>query len=165
MNSIGGTIIDIFQKVLTKKFSKRERAIVFLLLFIIVLVVAWAFNKGIGPFGKKYSITVRIPPSDITSTEVTTQKMGGESLLPQGVIRDPFYRSINAGKKDNDSGIGNLKLNSILLKDDKPVCCVINDEIFLEGDRLAGKRIIRIEKDKVILKDEKREYELKIWEE
>lgn len=161
-----GTIVDIFQKVLTKKFSKRERVIVFLSLFILVLVVAWAFNKGILSFGKRYSLTVRIPSSDRTSTEAPTQKIGGESLLPQGVLRDPFSISIDrGGKKGNDSSIDSLKLNSILLKEDKPVCCVINDEIFLEGDRVAGKSIVKIEKDKVILKDEKREYELKIWEE
>ena len=149
-----------------KRFSKKERIFVFLSLFLIVLLLAWAFNKGILPFRKKTPLMVHVPLSDLTMPGITPQKLSGESLLPQGQIRDPFARSIKAGGNGTkDSGLGNLKLNSILLKDDKPVCCLINDEIFIEGDMLAGKRIIRIEKDRVILKDDKGEYELKIWEE
>ena len=149
-----------------KRFSKKERIFVFLSLFLIVLLLAWAFNKGILPFRKKTPLMVHVPLSDLTMPGITPQKLSGESLLPQGQIRDPFSRSIKAGGNGTkDSGLGNLKLNSILLKDDKPVCCLINDEIFIEGDMLAGKRIIRIEKDRVILKDDKGEYELKIWEE
>lgn len=159
-------IMNILQKLITKKFSNKERALVFLFLFLIVLFLAWAFNKGMGPFGKKTLLTVHVPPSDLTMPGMAPQKLSGESLLPQGEIRDPFARSIKiGGNGTKDSGLGNLKLSGIQLKDDKPVYCLINDEIFIEGDRLAGKIIIRIEKDRVILKDDKREYELKIWEE
>ena len=159
-------IVDIFQKLITKRFSKKERVFVFLFLFLIVLFLAWAFNKGILPFGKKPLLTVHVPPSDLTMPAITPQKLSGESLLTQGQIRDPFARSIKAGGDGTkDSGLGNLKLSGIQLKADKPVYCLINDEIFIEGDRLAGRRIIRIEKDRVILKDDKGEYELKIWEE
>ena len=157
---------DILQKLITKRFSKKERVLVFLFLFLIVLFLAWAFNKGMGPFGKKALLTVHIPPSDLTMPGITPQKLSGESLVPQGQMRDPFARSIKTGENGTkNSGLGNLRLNGIQLKDDKPVYCLINDEIFIEGDRIAGKRIIRIEKDRVILKDDKREYELKIWEE
>lgn len=159
-------IVDILQKLITKKFSNKERAFAFLFLFLIVLFLAWAFNKGMGPFGKKALLTVHVPPSDLTMTGITPQKLSGESLVPQGEMRDPFAHSIKpGGNGTKDSGLGNLKLSGIQLKDDKPVYCLINDEIFIEGDRLAGKIIIRIEKDRVILKDDKREYELKIWEE
>lgn len=55
----------------------------------------------------------------------------------------------------------NLKLSGILWDDQKPAC-IINDNIVGKGERVAGQTVVDIRKDKVILNDGNRDFELKL---
>ena len=72
--------------------------------------------------------------------------------------RDPFSRQPIVFSGDSAHG---LNLSGIAWDELKPTA-IINDEILAVGDQVAGKRIVEIKKDKVILTDGQQSFELKI---
>jgi len=72
--------------------------------------------------------------------------------------RDPFFRQPIVSSDDSAQG---LNLSGIAWDELKPTA-IINDEILAVGDQVAGKRIVEIEKDKVILTDGQQNFELRI---
>jgi len=55
---------------------------------------------------------------------------------------------------------GNLVLSGIFYDGKRPLA-LINDQMVGEGEAIAGKRVIKITRDEVILKDQEKEYRLR----
>ena len=55
---------------------------------------------------------------------------------------------------------GNLVLSGIFYDGKRPLA-LINDQMVGEGEAIAGKRVIKITRDEVLLKDQEKEYRLR----
>lgn len=84
-----------------------------------------------------------------------------ESTKDQELIRDPFSEEISHKSKDTSHGIGDFDLQGILWDDAKP-SVIINGEELSVGESISGAKVIRIEKDSVILNNGSKEFKLNL---
>ncbi len=95
-----------------------------------------------------------------TQTVGDKKEPSGQPTEPEPIVwgSDPFVRDwmlINE--------LAALSLRAITLGGDKPYA-LINDQILEEGDQIAGKRIVKIEKDRVVLEQGGRTFNLMLGE-
>lgn len=88
------------------------------------------------------------------------KESSGQPTEPEPIVwgSDPFVRDwmlINE--------LAALSLRAITLGGEKPYA-LINDQILEEGDQIAGKRIVKIEKDRVVLEQGGRTFNLMLGE-
>ncbi len=96
--------------------------------------------------------TEAAPPADTTSA--LTPKV----LPPETWGTDPFVRDWVMVNE-----LANLSLKAITLGGERPYA-LVNDQILQEGDEISGKRIVKIESDKVTLEQGGRTFTLLLGE-
>jgi len=92
-----------------------------------------------------------------TPSELTAQKKRAE--LEWGI--DPFYHPV---KKDVASSL-RLVLKGVSIGKGRKNYAFINDEIVAEGERISGYKVVRVEKNRVLLRRGKEEFYLILPEE
>jgi len=90
---------------------------------------------------------------------VLPQSIGAVPRQPISWKRCPFSGKIYADK----SGNADLKLVGVAW-DEKTPQALINDKIIKEGDSIGNYKIIKIEKDRVIITDGVKDTELLLWQ-
>jgi hypothetical protein len=122
-----------------------------------------AANKATGPArparGKQSKPAPAPTPATGQAADSTALKKGSgwDSTArrePEVWGSDPFVRDWVMVNE-----LAELSLKAITLGGDKPYA-LINDQILEEGDQISGKRIIKIESDKVILEQGGRTFNL-----
>ena len=83
-----------------------------------------------------------------------------ELIKTYGWKRNPFTK----GGIFTSSGNASLYLTGIMWDEKKPQA-IVGDEVVKEGDMIENYRIVKINKDNVIISGDKGEKTLKIWEE
>ncbi len=162
--------------------NTRQKILLVLLVIVVFLYIYVTFvpdapiPEGVPPgsdFGKPSGQANIEKPA---SQDVTAKKNVQTSAVPQKSVRlkkydgdwgnrDPFFRKVQSVvKREIPEEILNIVLHGVQ-KVKGEIIAVINNEIYREGSVIEGKEIIRIEKDYVVLRDENKEYVLKVGSE
>lgn len=146
------------------------KKIVILCILILIIIPVWirAFKRPKVLPGADTGSAVNVLPvsGDSVSQKIDTDRRIEEAQKKKMALpwkRDPFIPREKFKKRGANIGRG-LKLSGILWDETSPAV-IINDEIVGIGDEIDGKKIIRIDRDRVVLEVEGEEYILKLEEE
>lgn len=156
--------------------EKDRKKIIALSILILVIIPIWirAFKPRPGVTSSPPSQEVAPPATEIGGSikEAAPQKIDiiqdkekeeaqrKRMALPWS--RDPFMAQGKLAKK-GPSRPEALALSGIIWDEKKPAA-IINDNIVSVGDEIQGKKVIKIEKNKVILQEDGEEYILRLEE-
>jgi len=139
---------------------------ILIIVFIIVLANSLKPRRPKKVVKPRVEVKVEKPPplpvkieeyNIATSSQLTAQKKRAE--LDWGI--DPFYHPI---KKDVASSL-RLVLKGISIGKGRKNYAFINDEIVAEGEKVSGYEVVRVEKNRVLLRRGKEEFYLILPEE
>ena len=149
----------ILNKLAAKRFSKNEKITLIVIIIILILFGNHVFNKWINSLKRNNNIIVSITPPiqpklpDPIVIKKTDSEQKIEPQIKAEKIRDPFLSSKNPKKTKITIGKKTrvkLKLSGILW-DNKIPSAIINSKVVEIGDLIAGKTVVDIERDKVII--------------
>jgi hypothetical protein len=166
--------------------QKDTKKIIILGILILIIVPIWI--RALKPRGKRIASAPRTAalegssPSQAVTPSITNDTEPMKKVAPMKIdipqdnekekvqkkrmalpwSRDPFVAQGKL-KKKGPSAPTTLHLSGIMWDEKKPAA-IINDNIVSAGDEVQGKKIIKIEKDKVILQEDGQEYILRLEE-
>ena len=156
-----------FQKIINilagKRFSRLEMVFLALITLILMFLAQKWMTSYIAEIKNQSGIIVNTtPPSgsqvaavDLTqgSTSAQTQNAVVVSQKPKTEMRDPFLPSMDTFIKiptEEKKPIADLKISGILWDQNVPTA-IINSTVVKIGDIVAGKTIVDMEKNRIIL--------------
>ena len=133
----------------------RNKKIVMLIVLLAVVAFVWT-PKGNKPASASADTHDDLMPIT-TDNDTVVRKM---SIRFNEWGRDPFIR-LEEDEDEDTQDLSNLTVYSIIFIGEEPEA-MIDDKIVHVGDKISGKTVKKIEKDKVILTDGKMDYVLKV---
>ena len=131
----------------------RKKLGIFLTLGLLgVLFLFWVFKTPFQP-RKEQTLTRTTETEQIVSPS-DKREVGRLKSSYSSWGRNPF---IPAGQRESFG----LSLKGIIWDEEEPFA-IINEKIVRKGDEIEGKKVIEIERDKVIMNDGKSNFELKL---
>ena len=158
MNKKISEITDKIKKIpltlAAKHFSRKEKNILLIIVFLLFTVAYISLNLWINKVKKTSNVIESTAPATEQSESINAQKQPQKNTVqsPAEVsikIRDPFLGSLNDDIVLQKTAI-NLKVNGILW-DGKIPTAIINSKVVKIGDIIFGKTVVDIEKDKVVV--------------
>lgn len=141
---------------------EKNKKLIILAVLIVVVIFVWA-RAFRGPSRRRARAPSRAPGLALEKGELElfrAQAVPKRTRAKSAYAtwdRNPFVRGERGAMV-----VSGLNLDGIVW-DEKSPYAIINDKIVEVGDRIAGKKVIEIKVDSVILSDGTREYELKLW--
>ena len=148
---------------------------IFLLSGLLVIIASIVIvNLKIVSFKRHAKVVkVLVPPPSARAPAVTSSKKetsaADKAATPEEtvrkLIRDPFSpRWVDYGESDQMKGpiFAGLALTGILW-DDRHPSAIINGEVVMAGESIDDKKILKIEKGRVYIKEGENEYILNLW--
>ena len=167
---------EILNRIMAKRFSLPEKIIIALLFLGVFFWAQRWLNTYISDIKKPQSIVLTVPPPSSLKNAPEQKKTipafkqeepasGGQAeIRREPETRDPFLPSLDALKQvpeDRMTPITDLKVSGILW-DQKIPAAIINSKVVKIGDIIAGKTIVDMDKDKVILMENGQIYILEL---
>ncbi len=143
---------------------KQNNKIIMLGVLVIIVVFTW-MPKGIKPA----TASADTSEADTSEADALEQEMPIMTAAPAKRTefvdwgRDPFVFS-QAENSDDSGDISALSLRAIMWEAEKP-SAFINDSVVVVGDRIIDKMVKKIEKNRVILTDQTKDYILELQKE
>ncbi|MBU4304286.1 MAG: hypothetical protein KJ893_01460 [Candidatus Omnitrophica bacterium] len=147
-------IKKIYITLAAKHFSRKEKNIIIIIVFLLFTVTYISLNLWISKVKKTSNVVQPIAPAKGPSESINPpeQPQRNTAQPPTEValkIRDPFLGSL-----DEDNALQkptvDLSVNGILW-DGKIPTAIINSRVVKIGDSIFGKTVVDIEKDKVVV--------------
>jgi len=117
---------------------------------VVSMVIKSRVKKGPAPVPKKAGVSKVTYEERLTRIDAKTEQIGWE--------RNPFVR----GKISEPTGVISLNLSGIIWDEQNPNA-IIGDTVVKEGDVIGKYKVIKINKNSVILSGEEGEKILSIW--
>ena len=162
------------------KLNTRQKILLGLLVIIVFIYVYTAFfSKPAKPKlpGDSFSIGTPTQSKDVVKSSKDNIKTNIIDSVSVGSVkvkefygewgkRDPFFREIKrkviVEEKQSDEVI-NLVLTGVHWANGKGIA-VINNKIYYEGDSVDGKKLVKVEKNYIVLRNGQKEFILKLGE-
>lgn len=164
---------------------KRQKVLLVILGVVVIIFIYMTYfsdsNSGVGQgnpmIGKPPTAQAQQNAARVTQNAVQGKNAASVSNQTAGAVskpvavfegtwgtRDPFYRKVVKAveRAVEESGQKlNLVLNGVQRVNGKSVA-VINNKTYWEDEIVDGKRLVKVEKDYVVLRDNNKEYILKL---
>ncbi len=162
------------------KLNTRQKILLGLLVIIVFIYVYTAFfSKPSKPKlpSDSFSIGTPLPSKEVVKSSKDSIKANiGDSTSVGSVKvkefygdwgkRDPFFREVKrkivVEEKQPDE-VMNLVLSGVQWANGKGIA-VINNKIYYEGDFVDGKKLVKVEKNSIVLRIGEKEFILKLGE-
>lgn len=130
------------------KFDKKK---VILAGLAVISVFIW--YSSLKPFFRKKSGILPAPPLSGSLEQIRARKKRSNY---RNWGRNPFMITKTPVSDSSRLSIGGI------VYDEKDICALINDQVVHIGDEVNANRVVDIKRDRVILNDGKKDFELKL---
>ncbi len=128
---------------------------------ILAVILIANYRKSRKPVQFKEAAVIVEKTESLKKKKIKKEKPMEIHILLQEVGReDPFLPVSEKYMSEGRTGVP-LKLTGIVRSGEKQLA-IINDALVGEGDKIGGKTVIKIGKEKVVMREDGREYELRL---
>ena len=148
------------------KIEKKhvELALIGVFLLIFVYIIMGFLNRPDARDQKRASIKADQPAAQAgLKPEGAAFAKKSLNVKPASWGRDPFV--LGEAPQGEHAGAANLLLKGIVMEGTKPPKAIINDEILTVGSTIQGYKVTHIARDKVVVTDGNKDFEISIQNE
>ena len=161
-DSIGSAL----RKLLFGKLNEGQKIVALLFAILVVLILGFYFNYRVSKMIEKKNSPgpLLLGPAALNPQPEPPPPQAEVKKPPEEALRDPFLPTGSIAATEYKEA---LKLESILTDpyDPSNSRAMINGNLVQAGDTISGAKVLRIEPERVILKQGDKEIILPLWEE